>query len=77
MTYLLDTSTFLWAATGPGKLSSAARRVCGSATQTLIVSVVSLWENTIKTGTGRLRIVDPPLLTSDETIHRYPARCVW
>ena len=127
MTYLLDTSTFLWAATEPAKLSRRARRICESQREQLVVSVVSLWELVVKCGTGALRIGSPdrtlpdwtarlgarvlpveaahayavhtlppihrdpfdrllvaqaiaedlPLLTSDERIREYPARCVW
>jgi PIN domain nuclease of toxin-antitoxin system len=127
VTYLLDTSTFLWAATEPAKLSRRARRICESQREQLVVSVVSLWELMVKCGTGALRIASPdrtlpdwtarlgarvlpveaahayavhtlppihqdpfdrllvaqamaeglPLLTSDECIQQYPARCVW
>ena len=127
MTYLLDTSTFLWAATQPARLSRRARRICESQREQLVVSVVSLWELVVKCGTGALRIAsldrtlpdwtarlgarvlpveaahayavhnlppihrdpfdrllvaqaiaeDLPLLTSDERIRQYPARCVW
>ena len=127
MKYLLDTSTFLWAANDPGKLSRKARRLCESQRETLVVSAASLWEIVIKCGTGGLRMADParslpdwlarlgarilpveaahayalhglppihrdpfdrllaaqaiaedlPLLTSDERIRQYPARCVW
>jgi PIN domain nuclease of toxin-antitoxin system len=125
--YLLDTSTFLWAATDPGKLSRRARRLCESQRETLLLSAASLWEIVIKCGAGGLRIADParslpdwlarlgartlpveaahayalyglppihrdpfdrllvaqaiaedlPILTSDERIRQYPARCVW
>jgi PIN domain nuclease of toxin-antitoxin system len=125
--YLLDTSTFLWAATDPDRLSRKARRLCESQRETLVVSVASLWEIVIKCGIGGLSIADPdrslpdwlarlgarvlpveaahayalhglppihrdpfdrllvaqaiaedlPILTSDERIHQYPARCVW
>jgi PIN domain nuclease of toxin-antitoxin system len=57
--YLLDTSTFLWAATDPGKLSRKARRLCESQRETLVVSAASVWEIVIKCGTGGLRIADP------------------
>ena len=127
MTYLLDTSTFLWAATQPARLSRRALRICESQREQLVVSVVSLWELVVKCGTGALRIAsldrtlpdwtarlgarvlpveaahacavhnlppihrdpfdrllvaqaiaeDLPLLTSDERIQQYPARCVW
>lgn len=127
MTYLLDTSTFLWAATDPAKLSRRARSLCESQRETLVVSAASLWEIIIKCGFGGLRIANPartvsdwtarlsarilpieaahtyavyglpaihrdpfdrllvaqaiaedvPLLTSDERMRQYPARCIW
>lgn len=127
MTYLLDTSTFLWAAADPDKLSRTARRICESQRDTLVVSVASLWEIVIKCGLGKLRIAGPaqtlpdwlvrlgarvlsveaahayalhglpaihrdpfdrllvaqavaedlPLLTGDDCMRQYPARCVW
>ena len=60
MKYLLDTSTFLWAATNPGRLSRKARRLCESPKETLVVSAASLWEIAIKCDVGGLRIADPP-----------------
>ena len=127
VTYLLDTSTFLWAAAEPRQLSPKARRICESHKGALAVSAVSLWEIMIKCANGNLRIADPvgslpawlgelgasvlpvqaahvyglrqlaplhrdpfdrmlvaqavveemPILTRDEIIHRYPARCIW
>ena len=59
MTYLLDTSTFLWAATRPAKLSRRARRICESQREQLVISVVSLWEVVVKCGTGALRVANP------------------
>ena len=59
MTYLLDTSTFLWAATKPGALSWKAARICESATASRFVSVSSLWEITVKCSIGKLSIVNP------------------
>jgi PIN domain nuclease of toxin-antitoxin system len=105
---------------------SNARLICQSAKETLVVSVVSLWEIIIKARRGSLPISAPaallpawigelgdrvlavqaghvygvdrlpaihrdpfdrllvqaiiedmPLVVSDETVHRYPARCVW
>ena len=59
MTYLLDTSTFLWAASDPGKLSPKARRVCASGAAQRLVSVASLWEIAIKCSIGKLEILNP------------------
>ncbi len=127
MTYLLDTSTFLWAAAEPARLSRAARRICESEGAALTLSVVSFWEIIIKCGCGGLRIPDPertlpdwaarlgarvlpveaphvlavhalppvhrdpfdrlliaqakvedlPIITSDDSMRRYPVRCIW
>jgi PIN domain nuclease of toxin-antitoxin system len=52
MKVLIDTHTFLWMAAEPEKLSSRAREVC--ATETLVLSVASVWEISIKYRTGRL-----------------------
>ena len=52
MKVLIDTHTFLWMAAEPEKLSARAREVC--ATETLVLSVASVWEIAIKYRTGRL-----------------------
>ena len=54
--YLLDTHTFLWAASAPGKLSRRARRICESPPKPLLVSVVSLWELIALCEAGKLEI---------------------
>ena len=59
MTYLLDTSTFLWAAAQPAKLSRRALHICESQRVELVVSVASLWEIIIKCGTGAMRVANP------------------
>ena len=69
MTYLLDTSAFLWAAAQPAKLSRRARRICESQREQLVVSVVSLWEVIVKCGTGALRVASP-----DRTLPDWIAR---
>ena len=57
MTYLLDTSTFLWAAASPDRLSAKARRICeGASTSPRLVSAASLWEVVTKCGIGKLSI---------------------
>jgi len=123
----MDTSTLLWAARDPDKLSPRARRICGARKDSLVVSVISMWEIIIKARTPGFNVSDPverlsvwieglearvlsveaahayavnrlpdlhrdpfdrmlvaqavveemPILTKDEIIHRYPARCVW
>ena len=54
---LLDTSTILWAATSPEKLSPAARKAIQSGE--LVLSVVSYWELVIKARKGLLNVPDP------------------
>ena len=56
MTYLLDTNTFLWAATSPRELSPKARRICESPAARRMVSVASLWELIAKCSIGKLSI---------------------
>ena len=56
MTYLLDTSTFLWAGSAPQKLSRKARRICESPGLRRVVSVTSLWELVAKCSIGKLEI---------------------
>jgi PIN domain nuclease of toxin-antitoxin system len=125
--YLLDTSTLLWAARDPDRLSPRARRICGARKDSLVVSVISMWEIIIKSRAHGFDVSDPverlsvwveglgarvlpveaahayavdrlpgihrdpfdrmlvaqavveemPILTKDEIIHRYPARCIW
>ncbi len=59
MTYLLDTSTFLWAAAKPRALSRKAKRICESPAVSRLVSVASLSEIAVKCSIGKLSIVDP------------------
>ena len=54
---LLDTHTFLWIAAEPQKLSPRARAVCSS--DSLILSVASIWEISIKSHTGRIALPSP------------------
>jgi PIN domain nuclease of toxin-antitoxin system len=54
--YLLDSHTFLWAASAPRKLSRHARRICEQTVTPLVISVASLWEITAKCGAGKLSI---------------------
>jgi PIN domain nuclease of toxin-antitoxin system len=56
MNLLLDTQAFLWWSTAPGKLSATAFAACQDRGNTLILSVVSVWEVQIKLHTGKLSI---------------------
>jgi PIN domain nuclease of toxin-antitoxin system len=55
--YLLDTHTFLWAASDPSRLSARATELCE--TGDLLLSVASVWEIAIKVQIGKLRIPGP------------------
>jgi PIN domain nuclease of toxin-antitoxin system len=54
--YLLDSHTFLWAASAPKKLSRKARRICEQTVVPLVISAASLWEIAAKCGAGKLSI---------------------
>jgi PIN domain nuclease of toxin-antitoxin system len=58
MRALIDTRVFLWLAAEPEKLSQRARDVCSS--ETLMLSVASVWEIGIKHHIGRLPLPETP-----------------
>lgn len=60
MTYLLDTCTFIWLCAEPAKLSDVARRAVDAPDSALLLSDVSVFEITLKWGTGKLILPDPP-----------------
>ena len=53
MSYLLDTSAFLWFVTGDRKLSMLARRVLEESSDDIYLSLASIWELAIKANLGR------------------------
>ncbi len=53
MSYLLDTSAFLWFVTGDRKLSTLARRVLEETSDDLFLSLAGIWELAIKANLGR------------------------
>lgn len=53
MRLLLDTHLLVWAAGSPHRLSRTARELIESRENTLVFSVVSVWEVAIKHGLGR------------------------
>ncbi len=55
--YLLDTSTLLWALGSPERLSRRVRRLVDAADN--VVSVASYWEVVVKSQKGLLSIADP------------------
>lgn len=58
MTVLLDTHTFLWYVQDDKQLSADARALISARGTRAMVSIVSLWEIGIKSGTGKLRLPD-------------------
>jgi PIN domain nuclease of toxin-antitoxin system len=53
---LLDTHTFLWFINDDARLSRRAAEQIGDPAQRVVLSVVSAWEITIKTGIGKLTL---------------------
>lgn len=56
MKLLLDTHTFIWWDSEPHKLSARVLALCQDPTNTLTLSVVSLWEIQLKRQLGRLTL---------------------
>lgn len=59
MKLLLDTHAFIWWANEPEKLSQKALIACKDDSNSLILSVISVWEMQIKTQLGKLKISRP------------------
>ncbi len=60
MRALLDTCTFLWAATGSPRLSENARRAIEDPMNEIFLSTVSAWEIAVKHILGSLPLPKPP-----------------
>jgi PIN domain nuclease of toxin-antitoxin system len=58
--FLLDTCTFLWIAEGSSKLSTRARELFLDPENSPFLSVVSVWEISLKYAAGRLPLPEPP-----------------
>lgn len=56
MRILLDTHLFIWWDSEPEKLSPRAKAWCEDVENTLILSVVSVWEMQIKQQLGKLKL---------------------
>jgi PIN domain nuclease of toxin-antitoxin system len=56
MKLLLDTHTFIWWDSQPDKLSQKALALCQEPTNTLLLSVASIWEMQIKLQLGKLKL---------------------
>jgi len=57
---LLDTCTFLWAVTEPGRLSQPARAAICDNQNKVFLSAASVWEISVKYGLGKLTLPKPP-----------------
>ena len=59
MKLLLDTHVFIWWDSEPARLSPRALALCQDRQNTLLLSVVSLWEMQIKLQLGKLKLALP------------------
>lgn len=59
--YLLDTHVALWWAQGSPKLSKRARALIEDGSREIHLSVVSVWESSIKAAGGKLQLPAEPL----------------
>ncbi|MCT7957629.1 type II toxin-antitoxin system VapC family toxin [Laspinema palackyanum] len=59
MRLLLDTHIFIWLIDGSPNLSQTVRQAIEDENNTLHLSIVSLWEITIKTSLGKLELAIP------------------
>lgn len=59
MRLLLDTHAFIWLDEGSEKLSDKALTACCDTTNTLHLSLASIWEMQIKIQTGKLTLQEP------------------
>jgi PIN domain nuclease of toxin-antitoxin system len=59
MKLLLDTHGFVWWASNSAKLPPAVRTHCSDPANTLLLSVVSVWEMQIKIQLGKLKVGRP------------------
>ena len=65
MRLLLDTHLWVWLATNPARLSPGARRIFTDLDNTLVYSVVSIWEVAIKAALKRPDFTADPALLLD------------
>lgn len=56
MAYLLDTHAFLWFVSNAKELSKSAKDLIENEQNDIIISIASLWEISIKTALGKLKI---------------------
>ena len=65
MRLLLDTHLWVWLATNPSRLSAGAREIFADHSNTLVFSVVSIWEVAIKAALKRPDFTADPALLLD------------
>lgn len=59
MQYLIDTHTFIWFINGSENLSEGSRKIIENETNEIFISIVSLWEISIKVALGKLKMLAP------------------
>lgn len=59
MRFLLDTHAFLWLDGEPDRLSARVSEICLDEANTLLLSLVSVWEMQIKVQLGKLKLNSP------------------
>ena len=70
MTLLLDTCTFIWLCSAPGKLSAPAVQILDNPAQDRVLSLASIWEITLKYQCGKLPLPEPPERWVEEQLRR-------
>ena len=66
--WLLDTCTFIWLTSAPGRLSAEAARKLGEENQPRHMSLASVWEITLKYRSGKLPLPQPPRYWIEEQV---------
>lgn len=56
MRVLIDTHIFLWFTGEPSRLSGSAKRILEVGAATVLISIASIWEISIKSSTGKLDV---------------------
>lgn len=59
MRYLIDTHTFIWFIKGSENLSEGSRKIIENEKNEIFISIVSLWEISIKVALGKLKMLAP------------------
>jgi PIN domain nuclease of toxin-antitoxin system len=58
MKYLLDTHTFLWLLNRPKAIPASVESICKNPSATLVISIVTPWEMSIKSALGKLNVAN-------------------